>query len=128
MFIADDVVLFPFKSLLNVFREIHKAAVQEIRQEAASIRAELAGLYQLLEAGALDDQAFDDRERELLDRLDAIEGRDQDDEPDEDEDEESDDDGLDDEDDDDEEDEDEPDLDDEDDDDEDEDEPDDDEP
>jgi hypothetical protein len=75
VFLADDIVLFPVKSLLSLFREIYNAAVQEIAEEADSIRAELGELYQQLEAGTLDEEAFDAIERELLDRLDAIEAR-----------------------------------------------------
>lgn len=94
MFLADDIVLFPVKSLLSLFREIYNAAVQEIADEADSIRTELGELYQRLESGELDEEAFDTRERELLDRLDVIEARgteeDDDSEPDEDEDDEDD--------------------------------------
>ena len=60
---------------LSLFREIYNAAVQEIADEADSIRAELGELYLRLESGELDEQAFDARERELLDRLDEIEAR-----------------------------------------------------
>jgi hypothetical protein len=93
VFLADDIVLFPVKSLLSLFREIYNAAVQEIAEEADGIRAELGELYQRLESGTLDEEAFDARERELLDRLDAIEARgtDDDDQDDEDEDEDEDD-------------------------------------
>lgn len=73
MFIADDVILFPFKSILKVFKEIYKAAVEEIKAEADSIRLELSQLYLALESGAVTEEAFDARESELLDRLDAIE-------------------------------------------------------
>ena len=76
MFLVDDIALFPVKSILSLFREIYKAAVQEMAEEADSLRAELSQLYQMLEAGTLDEQAFDDRERQILDRLDAIEARD----------------------------------------------------
>ncbi|HKI18760.1 MAG TPA: gas vesicle protein GvpG [Isosphaeraceae bacterium] len=75
MFLADDVLLFPFKSILSVFQEIYNAAVQELAAESDSIRAELSQLYLALEAGTLSEEAFDARERELLDRLDAIEKR-----------------------------------------------------
>ena len=52
MFLADDIVLFPVKSLLSLFREIYNAAVQEIADEADSIRTRsLAELYQRLESG-----------------------------------------------------------------------------
>ncbi len=75
MFLADDIVLFPFKSILSIFQEIHNAAIQEIASEADGIRTELSQLYLALEAGTISEEAFDGRERELLDRLDEIEGR-----------------------------------------------------
>jgi len=75
VFLADDVLMFPFKSLLKVFREIYKAALEEIKAEADSIRLELSQLYLALESGAVTEESFDSRERELLDRLDAIEER-----------------------------------------------------
>jgi hypothetical protein len=75
VFLADDIVLFPFKSILSVFREIYNAAVQEIAAEADGIRNELSQLYLALEAGTVSEATFDDRERELLDRLDTIEER-----------------------------------------------------
>jgi Gas vesicle protein G len=75
VFLADDVLLFPFKSLLKVFQEIYKAALEEIKAEADAIRNELSQLYLALEAGSVSEDAFDARERELLDRLDDIEGR-----------------------------------------------------
>jgi hypothetical protein len=73
VFLADDVVMFPFKSLFKVFKEIYNAAMQEMAAEADSIRTELSQLYLALEAGTLSEEAFDARERELLDRLDVIE-------------------------------------------------------
>jgi hypothetical protein len=82
LFLADDIVLFPVKSLLSLFREIYNAAVQEIADEADSIRTELGELYQRLESGDLDEAAFDARESELLDRLDQIEARGQDEDDD----------------------------------------------
>jgi hypothetical protein len=87
MLLVDDVLVFPFKSILWVFREIYNAAVEEIAAESDSIRTELSQLYLALEAGTLSEEAFDARERELLDRLDAIEDRDPIDEDDENEDE-----------------------------------------
>jgi hypothetical protein len=98
VFLADDIVLFPFKSILSIFQEIYNAAVQEIASEADGIRNELSQLYLALEAGTISEDTFDSRERELLDRLDTIEERGlleddedgEDDEDDEDEDEEDD--------------------------------------
>ncbi len=87
MFLADDIVLFPVKSILSLFREIYNAAVQEMAEEADSIRAQLGELYLSLEAGTIDEATFDAREQQLLDRLDTIEARGSEDEDDDDEDE-----------------------------------------
>jgi hypothetical protein len=73
VFLADDIILFPFKSLLSVFKEVYKAALEDMAGEADAIRADLAGLYQMLEQGVITEDDFDGREAALLDRLDAIE-------------------------------------------------------
>ncbi|MFO0891267.1 MAG: gas vesicle protein GvpG [Isosphaeraceae bacterium] len=75
MLLVDDVALFPFKSILMVFREIYNAAIQELEQEGERIRLELSQLYISLESGAIDEATFDERERVLLDRLDVLEAQ-----------------------------------------------------
>ena len=75
MLFIDDIVFSPVKGVLSIFKEIYKAAAQEMADEADAIRTELARLYQLLDTGDLSDGEFDDLERELLDRLDVIEAR-----------------------------------------------------
>jgi Gas vesicle protein G len=75
MMMIDDIVVFPFKSLLMVFREIYSAAIQELEQEGERIRLELGQLYMSLETGGIDEAAFDERERDLLDRLDELEAQ-----------------------------------------------------
>ena len=73
MFVVDDVVMSPFRGLLAIFREIHNAVMQESMNEAATVRAELGELYMLLEHGSISENEFDKRESALLDRLDALE-------------------------------------------------------
>ncbi len=73
MVMVDDVLLFPVRGLLFIFKEIHKAVLEESRNEAAAIRGELSRLHQSLESGRLGEAQFDQREKELLDRLDAFE-------------------------------------------------------
>ncbi len=75
MMMIDDILVFPFKSLLMVFREIYNAAIQELEQEGERIRLELSQLYINLETGGIDEATFDERERDLLDRLDEIEAQ-----------------------------------------------------
>lgn len=72
MLIIDDILLFPVRSVLWIFREVHKAAQQELATEADAITAELSELYMLLETGRISQEKFDAQEKELLDRLDKI--------------------------------------------------------
>jgi len=75
MLLLDDILLFPIKGLFWMFRELHKTAQQELASEAESITTELSDLYMMLETGRIDEEEFDTREKELLDRLDAIQER-----------------------------------------------------
>jgi len=63
MFILDDILLFPIKSILWMFREIHNAAQQELATEAETITADLSELYMMLETGRITEDEFDTREK-----------------------------------------------------------------
>ena len=73
MLLVDDVLLFPVRSILWIFREIHHAAQEEIAGEADGITARLSELYMMLETGQMSEADFDVEEKKLLDRLDVIE-------------------------------------------------------
>ena len=75
MFIVDDILLFPAKSLIWIFRELHNAVQQEQTNESESLTIELSELYMMLETGKITEEEFDKREAEILDRLDEIQGR-----------------------------------------------------
>ncbi len=89
MLLVDDILLFPVHSILWVFREIGEIAQKELAGEATSITEQLRVLYMQLETGRISEAEFDAGEKLLLDRLDAIESRLEDEgeteEPDEDE-------------------------------------------
>jgi hypothetical protein len=70
--IVDDILTFPFRGLLWIFREVYDAAQQELAAEAESITAELSELYLMLDTGRITEGEFDSREKELLNRLDNI--------------------------------------------------------
>ena len=76
MLILDDILLFPVRGILWIFRELHKVAQEELATEAETITAELRELYMMLETRKITEAEFDDRERELLDRLEVLERRD----------------------------------------------------
>ncbi|MDD3472088.1 MAG: gas vesicle protein GvpG [Syntrophaceae bacterium] len=94
MFLVDDILTAPFKGVLWIFEEIHKAALQERQDESELITAELQKLYMLLESGSITEEEFDQKEAQLLDRLDSLQetGDEIEDEPEEDQDEYEDDD------------------------------------
>ncbi|MEM1164819.1 MAG: gas vesicle protein GvpG [Planctomycetota bacterium] len=72
MFIVDDILFSPAKGFMWIMRELHKAASQELESEADRITAELSSLYMRLETGEITEDEFDERETELLDRLDEL--------------------------------------------------------
>lgn len=75
MFLLDDLLLAPGHGLLWIFRKVHEAAQEELAGDADALTAELSRLYTLLERGQIGEDEFTDRERTLLDRLDAIQAR-----------------------------------------------------
>lgn len=74
MFIVDDILFSPVRGLMWVAREIHKTAMEESQNESESITQQLRSLYMQLETGRLSEPEFDEQEKFLLDRLDAIQG------------------------------------------------------
>lgn len=74
MFLIDDLLLFPARGLLFVFREIHHAAQQAQGNAADQLRNDLTELYMQLETKQITEDEFTAREAELLDRLDALAG------------------------------------------------------
>ena len=77
MLLVDDLLLAPFTSLLWVFREIHNAVQQEKAGETEAVTRALSELYMKFETGAITEEQFAAEEKQLLDRLDAIELRNQ---------------------------------------------------
>jgi len=75
MLLVDDILFFPVHSILWIFREISKVAREELAGEAQSITEQLRVLYMQLETGRISEQRFEAEEKLLLDRLDAIDSR-----------------------------------------------------
>jgi len=75
MLLVDDLLFSPFTSLLWLFREIHNRAQQELAGEAETVTRSLSELYMKLDTGAITEEEFAAEEKQLLDRLDAIELR-----------------------------------------------------
>jgi hypothetical protein len=73
--LLDDLLTFPIRSLLWIFREIHNAAQEELANESESITAELSNLYMRLETGRISEEEFAAEEKTLLERLDRLQAR-----------------------------------------------------
>ena len=72
MLIVDDILFFPARSILWIFREVHRAAQEEVAGAAESIAAELRELYMLLETGKIREEEYAAREKALLDQLEEL--------------------------------------------------------
>ncbi|GGZ69301.1 gas vesicle protein GvpG [Streptomyces bluensis] len=71
MGLISEVLLLPFAPARGSLWAIRQVLVEAERQyyDPAAVRAELARLEQLLDAGEIDEEEFDRLEDELLDRL-----------------------------------------------------------
>jgi AAA15 family ATPase/GTPase len=76
MLLVDDILFFPMRSILWIFRELHNAARKEMENEAEFITTELSELYMMLETERITEDEFDAREKQLLDRLEMIQEHD----------------------------------------------------
>ena len=75
MVLVDDLLLFPMRSLLWIFREIYNAGQEELASESESVTTELSSLYMQLETGKISEEEFAAEERTLLDRLERMQAR-----------------------------------------------------
>jgi predicted Zn-dependent peptidase len=72
MLIIDDLLTFPLRGILWIFKEVQHAAQEEQATAAANITAELSELYMRLETGEISEAEFEAREKALLDRLESL--------------------------------------------------------
>jgi len=62
----------PMRGLFRIFREVADRAEAEMYDEEG-VKAELMAAYRQLEDGSITEEAFAEREAELVERLDEIE-------------------------------------------------------
>jgi hypothetical protein len=72
MFLIDDLLAAPMRGLMFVLEKINEAVQEEIDAEERSILADLSALYRALETGTITEAEFDVREQTLLQRLDRL--------------------------------------------------------
>jgi hypothetical protein len=76
MLLVDDILFSPIKGITWVFKQIHQLAEEELEGEADRIRENLTDLYMMLETGEISEAEFEEREAQLLDKLDALQEED----------------------------------------------------
>jgi len=69
MFLIDDILLSPVYGVIWLGRKLNEAVQEELASEKKTITLELSELYMMLEIGKITEVEFDQREKELLDRL-----------------------------------------------------------
>jgi len=72
MFFLDDIVMSPFKGFLFIAKEVAKAVDQQTERDRADVMGQLSALHLSLEKGEITEDEFEDRETELLDRLESF--------------------------------------------------------
>lgn len=70
-FLLDDILLAPLKGVVFIANKVHDMAMEEFLDEGG-VRQELRELYMLLETGKISEEEFDEREEELVERLEKI--------------------------------------------------------
>ena len=75
MFLIDDILVSPFKGLVWIFRQLEQAADQHRASERDRLSEQLSKAYMMLETGQLAETDFASLERQILDRLDALDER-----------------------------------------------------
>lgn len=77
MFIIDDIILSPLKGLIWLSEKINDMVQREMSDEGL-IKEQLMELQLRFELDAIDEETYSRQEKELLERLNAIHGEEED--------------------------------------------------
>ena len=72
MFIIDDILLFPIKGFLYIFKEIEKVAKGEMEDTSEKLKTELLEAQMLFETDQINEKEYQKREKSILERLNAL--------------------------------------------------------
>jgi len=76
MLLIDDLLLLPVKGFVGIFKKIHEMAEHELSDEGY-IRERLMELQLRFELNEIGEEEYNQREKELLERLDIIRSADE---------------------------------------------------
>lgn len=72
MFIIDDILLSPINGLLYIFKEIEKIAREEREDTSEKLKRELLEAQMLFETDKISEKEYSKREKNILERLNAL--------------------------------------------------------
>jgi len=71
MFLVDDILLAPLKGVIWLGKKVNEVCEKKLYDEGG-IKEELMALQLQFELDEINEQEYDEKEKELLERLDAI--------------------------------------------------------
>ena len=71
MFLVDDILLAPLKGIIWLGKKVNEIAESQL-YDTGRIKEELVALQLQFELDQISEQEYNEREKELLDRLDAV--------------------------------------------------------
>jgi hypothetical protein len=71
MFLIDSILLAPLKGVIWLGKKVYEVGEKELYDEGG-IKEELMALQLRFELDEINEQEYDEKERELLERLDAV--------------------------------------------------------
>ncbi len=77
MFLVDDILLAPLKGVIWLGKKINEVAEKELYDEGR-IKEQLLALQQRLELDEISEEEYNQKEKELLTRLDTARKREED--------------------------------------------------
>lgn len=71
MFLLDDILLAPLKGVIWLGKKVNEVGEKELN-DTGRIKEDLMALQLRFELDEINEQEYNEKEKELLDRLDAI--------------------------------------------------------
>lgn len=72
MLIIDDLLFFPFKGPIGLFKKIHDLAKEELENTPEKLKRELLDLQMLLETGQIPEVEYQKKEKNILEKLEVL--------------------------------------------------------
>lgn len=70
--LIDDLLLFPVKGLVGIFKKIHQLAKEELEDTPEKLQRELLDLQMALDAEQITESEYQKKESNILKRMEAL--------------------------------------------------------